>query len=416
MISKAKIVKIIFSFLMVLINFITTIYISTRLGFDRDLDLYYLTMSIYMYLVTVLGWSVNNVMTPIYVSENSELILSKMLATIFFLVSPVLLLLFFGERLLTELLYSGYLNFRNDYDLSYLYNLAILLFVIDLLCMIFISYENARSRFTRPIVINLIGSLVGLSSAFILVQSEGLYGAVWTQLAIKFSVLIMLVCINRNNVKLTFFDISLAKVILERIRLFILSGVYFRSDDILEKQMASSLSNGQLSLVSFVQRIFGAFITIVNTVLIIPIFTRFCENSDIDSNIKSVRSNCRYVLLIGLLGALPLHYVTTVIIPFLPQDIFGNVQKDIYVSVMLLYPTCTFLISNQIMQYFLLSVKKERSVVKADVLSFSIAIALKFYLTLSYGFIGFLFGVLFTAILKFLFKAREVKRITSSEF
>ena len=398
---KSKILRLLCSSSMVFINFLTTLYIARTIGFNENLDIYYLTMAIYLYLMTVVGWSLSNVLTPLFIKYNNVQVLSKILSIVSCWIIPICFILYFIKGYIISIIFKNY-DISSEFDIFF--NIALVIFFFDIIAMIFVSYENSKSRFNIPIVCNFISSLIGLSSAYFLVDNFGIFGALLSQVIIKLSIVAILLILNFNKLVFPLYDKTIAYEILNKTKYFIFSGVYFRTDDLLEKYIASFLVSGQLSLVSFVQRIYGAAITIVNTVIITPTLTKFCNHKTDAESYELIKNLLILTLVIGCVGFVGVHYFGIYTVKLIFPSQLNKVDAYVYQALMITYPTSVILIINQLLHNYLLSRDQEKKIAQFDMLSFTISAVLKIVLTIYLGFIGFLWGILSSSLLKLVFK------------
>ncbi|EPA8367898.1 hypothetical protein ACQ676_003421 [Vibrio fluvialis] len=401
---KSKALRFICSSSMVFINFLTTLYIARTIGFNEKLDVYYLTLAIYLYLMTVIGWALSNVLTPLFIKYNNDIALSKILCIVSIWIFPVCVMLFSIKGYIISIVFQNYEFSIVSSEFNTFFSIAISIFFFDVIAMIFVSYENSISRFNIPIVCNFISSLFGLVSSYALVNDFGVLGALISQFVIKISIVIILSLINLNKLNFVVYDRLIAAEILNKIKYFILSGIYFRTDDLLEKYIASFLVAGQLSLVSFVQRIYGAIITIVNTVIITPTLTKFCNHKTDVESYDLIKRLLILALVLGGVGFGFVHFFGVYTVRSIFPSQLNTVDTYVYKALMITYPTSVILVINQLLHNYLLSRSQEKNIAQFDVISFTISAVLKIILTIELGFIGFLWGILFSSLLKLIFK------------
>lgn len=401
---KSKILRLLCSSGMVFTNFLTTLYIARSLGFNEQLDVYYLTLAMYFYLMTAIGWALSNVLTPVFIKHEDKYTLGSVLATISLMLSPLILIIVSLKGNIISVVYTNYIDDFSNSDLEVYFFLAIIMFIIDLISTVLISFENAKSRFNIPIFINFLASLLGLMSAYFYVKYYGVLGAILSQVTIKTTVVLILSFLNYQEFKETSININIAKDLFRKTKYFIFSGVYFRTDDLLEKYIASYFNTGQLSLVSFIQRIYGAIITVVNTVIITPTLTKFCKNKNNYESMELIKKLSLLILSLGILGYIVTHFLGVMVIKFLFPEQISILEEYLHITLVLLYPTCVFLVLSQLIHNYLLSLELEKNISYFDIFSFTISAALKIVLTIQYGYVGFLLGIMGTSIATLCFK------------
>ncbi|BCE00606.1 hypothetical protein [Marinicellulosiphila megalodicopiae] len=415
---KSKGRLLVFSAGLVFTNFFTTIIIASVLGFGLDLDIYYMTLSVYLFLLSSVGWSLTNVITPMLIRNGIE----KTISSVFYIVFSWALLVVGGVILLFPFIINIlYGNYSEVFSMKYIYLLVLIsciIFIIDILAQVFICFENASSRFGRAILINFISSLAGLIVCFCFVKNMGVVGALLTQATIKLTLLIILLYFNFKFLTKINYNKKLAKELFERSKYFFVSGVYYRTEDIVEKYIASFLAPGFLSLVTFVQRIYGALITVINTVFVTPTLTRFCKSNTVSekySDHKFVKLLSVIICLVSLL-LFPIIYLYGDVFLFLifSEKLLGVVDS-VTLTLVLIFPTLTLLTINQLLHNFLLSRSKEKNIAVNDMISYTISLVVKIVLTIKFGFIGFLIGIVLSASIKLFFKAIVVFGVVKTE-
>lgn len=409
---------IFFSAGLVVANFVTTLIIAHSLGFGLELDLYYLTLSVYIFLLSAIGWSLTNVITPILIKEGVE----ETLAKVFYVLLSWSLLICAFLALLTpfivSIIYSNYLD-KYASELVYtLFAFSCSIFLIDILAQVIICYENASERFVRAISINFLSSLVGLSSSYYIVDAYGIFGALGVQLLAKLSLLSTLLLLNRKYLYPIRYDRRVANELFSRAKYFFISGLYYRTEDLVEKYIASFLSPGYLSLVAFVQRIYGAIITVFNTAIITPTLTRFCKSEvkeEKASDYKLIRLIVILIIIFGIVSSPIIYFFGDDFLLLMFSDKLATVQEYVTLVLIVLLPTLMILTINQLLHNFLLSRSKEKNIAIFDMVSYTISLIFKLGATYFYGFFGFLIAITFASLLKLIFKSYITFKVISLE-
>jgi O-antigen/teichoic acid export membrane protein len=397
-----------FSAGLVFANFMTTLVIARSLGFGVELDMYYLTLSVYLFLLSAIGWSLTNVITPILIKEGVDKVLAKVFYTILLWALLIYIFLVLLTPFVVSVIYNNYLERYSLNSIYLLFRLSCSIFVIDLLAQILIFYENASERFLRAISINFLSSLVGLSSSYYIVGLYGVNGALGVQLLIKMFLLSVLFLLNRKYLSPFIYDRRIAGELFSRAKYFFVSGLYYRTEDLVEKYIASFLAPGYLSLVSFVQRIYGAIITVFNTAVITPTLTRFCKSDTSEEKIsdyKVIRLIVILIMILGIVSSPIMYFFGDEFLLLMFSDKLATVQEYVTLVLVVLFPTLILLTVNQLLHNFLLSRSKEKSIAMFDMIAYSISLVTKFAATYSYGFLGFLLSITLSSSIKLFFKS-----------
>lgn len=415
---KTKGALFFFSGGLVFTNLFTTLIIASSLGFGLELDVYYITLSVYLFLLASIGWSLTNVITPLLIRQGIKESISSVFYIVLLWGLLVISCLILLSPFITKIIYSNYLD---DYSIEFIYALLFLscvIFIVDLLAQVFICFENASERFVRAISINFISSLVGLSVCYYFVDSLGVVGALLTQLSIKATLLVILLFLNIGFISRINYDRQLATELFSRSKYFFISGIYYRTEDLVEKYIASFLAPGFLSLVSFVQRIYGAVITVINTVIITPTLTRFCKSnttSEKYSDQKFMRLIITLICSLSLISFPLVYHFGEDFLLLLFADKLAGVEGNVTLTLSLLFPMFALLAINQLLHNFLLSRSQEKRIAIFDMVSYTISLVSKIVLTISYGFPGFLVGVILGSVLKLVFKTYIVFGVVKNE-
>jgi len=415
---KAKGSLFFFSSGLVVVNFLTTLIIARALGFGLNLDVYYISLSIYLFLLSSIGWSLTGIITPILLSKGGDEIISQVFYIVTTWAIAIVMCIALLIPFLTDFIYSNYITTFSTDILHILFGMSCLIFIIDVVAQVFICFENSNERFSRAVQVNFFASLIGLLCSSTLVDVYSVIGALSTQLLIKTFLLLFLLFLNFDALNRYHYDKHLAKKLFNKAKYFFISGLYYRTEDLTEKYIASFLAPGLLSLVSFVQRIYGAVITVINTVIITPTLTRFCKNNNTDT--KYLDHNFMRLITIAIvISSLLLFPVFYFFGEKFLLLIFSNklllVKDNITLTLTMLFPMFAFLTINQLLHNFLLSRSKEKNIAVYDMISYSISLLIKVGFTVKFGFIGFLIGVLCTSIIKLMFKYYLVFGVIKNE-
>src|SRR5690606_23649987 len=124
------------------------------------------------------------------------------------------------------------------------------------------------NRYTALNFWPFLASVLGLVFIVLTVEKYGVYAAAFQQLAIKLLVFIIL--------SFLFFPLIFKTIKFEKEQFFkifhgakyiTLGSIYYRSDELVERYITSYLTGGFVSLVAFVQRVYGAVIVVLNAAI-----------------------------------------------------------------------------------------------------------------------------------------------------
>ncbi|EGR0524529.1 hypothetical protein FG062_12305 [Vibrio cholerae] len=417
-IIKAKGPLFFFSGSLVITNFFTTLIIARSLGFGLELDLYYIALSVYLFLLAAIGWSLTNVITPILIKEGVDNTLAKIFYVLFVWSILIFLILFLFSPLLVKLIFNNYLDDYSTSSIRMLFFLSCSVFFVDLLAQVFVCFENASERYVRAVFINFLSSIAGLVFANYLVEHFGIFGAMSVQLIMKLLLFSILLFLNFKFLTYFEYDKKIAFQLYSKAKYFFVSGFYYRTEDLVEKYIASYLAPGYLSLVSFVQRIYGAVITVVNTSVITPTLTRFCNSNNIgqrNSDYKLMKLVSSLIVILSIISFPIIYFFGNEFLSVLFRDKLASVEGSVTFVLISLFPTVLLLIINQLLHNFLLSRSQEKKIAVFDMISYTLSLLAKVFLTYKFGLFGFVLGILFTSLLKLCFKLLIVIKVVNSE-
>ncbi len=418
LLSSQKIILMILALGLVLSNFSITVLIANELSFGSTLDVYYVALAVYLFFLTLIGWSLTNVITPYLIKNNTEENFSKVLSVVLVWGGGVFVVLFFLSPLLSRLIFYNFADVGSSLYFNLIFIFAIFLFLVDLIAQVFICLEYSANRYVRAASINLISSLVGLILSLVLVQWLGIIGALLVQVSMKFVLLSLLFYLNKKAVHCFQYERSIAKAIYSKAKYFLFSGIFYRSEDLVEKMIASYLAPGLLSLLSFVQRVYGAVITVINSALVAPTLTKFCNNLQLCSQAEShklIKSISMLILMAGVIGFPIVCYVGEPIFLLVFSENIVSVQDYLLLTLLFIFPTLMFFTESQLLHNFLLSRELEKKIVLNDTFAFVMALIVKIYSTLTFGYVGLLMSVSFGAFLKMFLKIILVLRVIRCE-
>lgn len=277
----------IYSVLTIIFNFLITALIVRYLGFGHSSDQYFLFSSLTLTSTMVISWSFSSISISVINSANSaddrELIKSKILGV--YLSS----LVFF---------FSGTLLFY--FILSYFYSLNIVVFLFLLLTISFdfisscyITFLRSDEKFSKSILIPCISSFITLLFLMFLYIYDNHYvnDTFFISIFIFLPKLVQFLVITifyKTNLPIIFNFSFIIKYISDIKSLLFLS-IFTRSNELLEKSIATVLGEGFLSFFAVFQRFSGACNTVLVNTFSIQTMNKFVDIKKRSKNTTEIK-------------------------------------------------------------------------------------------------------------------------------
>ena len=397
MIKKTLIVTLIFGF-STLIQLLSQIVISRIFGASLKLDIFLAAVSVPTTLITVIYATLNDAFLPLLGEKRTQnktssdvyyltllmqlLLLSLVVTTILILLSPVI----------SKLLYpSQQPIFLNTVSLQ----MAFLFTAVPMSIVATMSgtYFYLEKRFFRFPLVQLFGNAANLFIVWLFAREWGT-GALICGFIVSVFIQILLIFpekllkISLGKLKLGFIK-NLSLLLVAWLPL-IVGSMAMRSDTVLIRSFGALLDAGYLVYLNIVAKMFAlasGVTTIGIQVLVFPHLVEYLNTKRSYDAIKLVNK----AKLMALLGSLIVTLGVYTIAPFLIQVLFvgqrftpSDAGKTISLLPYFILPSLGWGIINVWFQP-LLALKKQVTVGIISVLSFSLAVAVGKWATLTYG-------------------------------
>ena len=289
--NKLYLMKI--SSLQVIVSFFTNILILRSIGLGGDLDVFYIGMSVFSFLYTSINWSISSILPPYLIDNRGNGKEGALFVTVSIMVIPIALLVGLTMPLWLKYLYVNYLDTVEYSKILMVQSILIGAYVVDGFILVYTAMLQEKNKYITFNMSMLTASIVGLIFVWFTLDTLGVYAAAANQLLMKLTILsIMSYMFLPHVIKTIAFDKEQLNHIYHRTKYILMGSLYYRTDELAERYIASYLTGGFVSLLSFVQRVYGAIITVLNSAIGLPAVTVF-GNLIAEKKYKE----CRQVLL-----------------------------------------------------------------------------------------------------------------------
>ncbi len=420
-VQEGKIILLMLASFQVLIAFATNYLVVKKIGFGDELDVFYIAMAVFGYFSTSVGWSISSVLTTILIKNKEDNLGGKMLVNVMLLtciaLAIALLCMFFGMHLL----YAGYIDSVGYRKIIIIQSLLILTFCISNLNVVFLAMLQENNQYIKINTLNMFSAVIGFAIVYFTIEMFGVYAAALSQLGMQiFLFAIMFSGALIANKIILAYDFKTFYMLWQRMKFVFVGSLYYRTEELTERFISSYFSVGFLSLFGFVQRVYGALITIVNTSIAGPTITKFsyCVKNKEFNKIKSLLT--KYLLLIFIFDA-----IIFLIIIFTGENLFlyffreavnENISNDIFTILIVSFGMVFGSTLGQVIHNILLSMQIEKEITICDSVTFTLNLLIKVIGAFLFGMMGFLIATVVGVMIKNSAKAyllfRTLKNVT----
>jgi putative peptidoglycan lipid II flippase len=259
-----------FSIISIFIGFVSQMIIAYYFGTKFERDAYFVAIIIPTYITSIFIGSFGVVFLPKVVeilSKKNQQSLSEFISSTFLLLITILLFITSGCFLFSNEIISFFAPSYNDYQIAYTEKILIIVMpsiIFSVISNMLASLYQIKNRFVRPALVTIISSMVSVLFVIIFSNKIGILGLAYGFLTGSFITFLLLSPIIRTyNLELNFnfkhVDILL---FLKTVTPLLLSGLLFRSTGVIERILASTLSEGSVSYLGYSNQIFTALLTI----------------------------------------------------------------------------------------------------------------------------------------------------------
>ena len=404
-IHKEKIILLILAMVQILINFISNYMLILKIGFGDELSVYYIAMAVYGFLSTSIGWSISSVLTPLFIENRGKRIEGKVffnvhIISILSLIVAIVSMYFWGK-----LIFTNFIG-KVSYDkILIVQGLFLAVFYISTLNVVLYSIYQEKGEYIKINIINMFAAMISFIFIYFTLNEYGVYAAAASQVVTQLFIIFVMITQKGSVLKHNLiFDRENLVLVWSRMKYIFFGSLYYRTDELIERFIASYLSSGYLSLIAFIHRVYGALITVLNTSIAGPTITIFSNLVKIGDykKIKVVLYN--YITLLTTINiAIFLVIVIFGEILFLHffSDSINESLKSVLNNILILLFSLVYgKTLGQVLQSVLLSMKLQDISTKYEMATFTISIAIKLILTIHFGIMGLLYSIVISEIIK----------------
>lgn len=403
MIKKDKFILLGMASGQVLTNFLISLLIVKEVGFGAELDVYYIGLAFYSFLTSSIGWSFSSILTPYLIESDGN---EKEGAALFYITITSVLIAFCLQVALflwPSIFYKNYTNLVSDSFIRSTNSTFILVFFIDCIAIFFTALHQKRNQYKKIITINAVTALIGLVVVWATISKIGIYSALLNQTMVRLSSLILLIKLKNGEIDgAIHFKKNVCSEIWGRMKYSFFGSFYYRSDELAERYITSYLSSGSLSLIAFIQRIYGAIITVINMVFSAPTITEFsCLHKKNDYCLLKERMQKSILLVVILL--MPIYFIVAILgekalILFFADKIPNELHRDVNVSLLCLFSLVAGKTIGMMQRSLLMSIRHEKITTISNAAIFTVNLPIKIALTIEYGIYGLLASICISEI------------------
>jgi O-antigen/teichoic acid export membrane protein len=393
----------------VLISFITNFIIVKEVGFSAELDVFYIALAVFSFLTTSVGWSISSVLTPMLVEYRGRNIEGGMFISLFFISFSILAISLVSSIFWIELVYVNYLGSIGYSKIFTIQGVILFASAFNIMNVLFVSIFQERNNFIGLSSVNLFVSVVGCTFVYYTIELFGVFSAVMNQLIVQVCTFtILLVYTYSVIVNDFYFDRRKLNILWSRMKYSFVGSFYFRTDELIERVIASFLSPGFLSLISFIQRIHGAIIVVLNTAVVAPTVTKFSSlyNDSRTDECKRIYYSYLFFLILVDSFLLMVMYILGeyLFIYFFGDKISLSMLPMVFDSITILFAMVFGKTIGMLQRSLLMASRKEKAVTFMNVFVFTVNLMIKISLTYYFGMYGllvaFLIGEFFTILVQ----------------
>ena len=402
---KDKIILLKLASLQVLINFFTNYLIVKKIGFSSELDVYYVAMAVFGFLSTSIGWSISSVLTPILIENREKRIEGYMFVSILFIVIPIFLFTLVSMPIWIKFIFHNFLQKVSYQKIVFIQSMFLITFAITSINILFYAIFQEKNEYIKINFLNMIGAIIGFIFIYFTIDKFGIYSASLYQLVIQIFLFFIMGIFTFKIIKINLkFRKEYFLLLWHRMKYIFFGSFYYRTDELIERFIASYLTSGFLSLVAFVQRIYGAIITVLNTSIAGPTITKFSNliKEKKFNEVKKTLYNYLFMLLIIdiIIFSFVFFFGKDLFLYFFSDRIDKNLIDILFYVIVFLFAMVFGKTLGQILHNLLLSLKLEKEITIFDSITFTINILIKIVLSIYFGMIGLISAIVIAEIIK----------------
>ncbi|MFT7143967.1 MAG: putative peptidoglycan lipid II flippase [Alphaproteobacteria bacterium] len=408
----------------VIVSFLTNILILRSIGLGGDLDVFYIGMSVFAFLYTSINWSISSILAPYLIDQRGNGKEGALFVTVAIMVLPIAAIVYLTMPFWVDYLYVNYLDTVDRSKIIAVQGMLIAAYIVDGFILVYTGMLQEKNKYITFNASMLAASIIGFIFVYLTLDDLGVYAAALNQLLMK-TVILLIMCFMflPHILKTISFDKEQFRLIFSRTKYLLLGSLYFRTDEVVERYIASYLAGGFVSLVGFIQRVYGAIITVLNSAIGVPAITVFGDLISMQK-FESARQNLMKYMAVVFLGNAFIFIILALVGPKLFLFIMGDtltaeLEELLYISILCLYMMVLGKTIAQVLQSLLMAMKKVGVSIFYDSLTYTINVALKISLTVMYGVHGFLVAIVLSVVVmdgtKVYVALNELKKMSKNQ-
>jgi len=385
--------------LQILINFVTNFLIVKKIGFGAELDVFYIAMAVFAFLFTSVGWSISSVLTPILIENREKHIEGQMFINLVLIVFPIFIIAMISMFFWSKLIFTNYLDTVEYSKILMIQGMYIVTFLFSALNIMFFAILQERNEYVKINFLNMISAIVGLLFVYFTIDIYGIYAASMSQIVIQLFLFIMMGILVFSSLRRNFsFSRESLLLLWHRMKYIFIGSFYYRTDGLIQRYIISYLTPGFLSLMGYVEKVYGAIITVLNTSIAGPTITKFSNLIKVGNYAQVKKTLYSYLILLFIIDLsifiVVILFGKDLFLYFFSEQIEENLLPLLFSTMMFLFAIVFGKTLGMLQRSLMMSSKKEKVVTIINSIAFTINIILKLLLTYYYGVYGFLVSIL----------------------
>lgn len=413
---KDKLILLKLASLQVLINFATNFLIVKKIGFGSELDVFYIALAVFSFLTSSIGWSISSVLTPILIENREKKLEGQMLVNILLIIIPLTIISFITMYFWSKLIFVNYIETIDFEKILIVQSILILSFTFTTINIMFLAIFQEKNQYIKINFLNMMGAIVGLLFVYFTIDEYGVYSASWSQLVIQLFLFIVMLSMTykilSQNVR---FEKEYFLLLWHRMKYIFFGSFYYRTDVIISRYITSFLTPGFLSLIGFIEKVYGAIITVLNTSIAGPTITKFSNLIKEGNYIQVKRILYSYIILLFIIDLgiffVVLFFGENLFLYFFSDKIDNSLTPIIFMTLMFLISMVFGKTLGMLQRSLFMSDRKEKVITILSSALFTLNIIAKILMTYYFGIIGFLSSVVINEILILVVQQIYINRV-----
>lgn len=404
-----------FSAAQVFINFAISLLIVRHLGFGHELDVFYIALAIYTFLTTAIGWNLNAVLTPLYVTAEPKIITGKMFLNTTLIATVIGLIALAASFFWLPLIFANYWQEMSPHTIQHLQFILLATFWVEVSSTALLAQFHAHNRYLFIAILSTLASVTALIFTSLTLPTYGVIAAGYAQLLHKSLIAGVFIYFLRKPLfnTLTYSKKSMQELF-TRSKYLIAGSLYYRTDELSERVILSFLSTGTLSLLAFIGRLYGAIITVLNAAISVPTITTFSKLIQNQQHQHIIPTLNTYLIALSAINLTLFAGIALVgkplLLYFFPNQIPPTLTYLLLPALLCLAATLFGKTLGQVTHNALLALKLEKAITKIDASIFTLTLALKILGVIFYGVYGLFFAIILQQLLTNILKYKAVLR------